>query len=307
MRSASSPSRTVAKLGVAASGGRRSSRTASFTICPTVIELRCRSSSGWVAASIVSGGSSARSAASRRRTSRVGASAWLGTSAGVAVDAVVVGAGSGATAGGGPPGDGLAVVPTRPVSRSGAVSQGLARNVIDPSRGIGRMTRSSNRAAARTSTPSAKAAATTESSGAREGLSVSTASAGTSGAMSPSSRVSTRPGPTSTTRSAPWAAVAAARSKRTGWVIWSRSRSRGSTSRSSSSPVTEEMTRRCGGAKSTVARWSVMASAAGATSGEWKAWDTARRVASIPAARAASHTRSTAGAGPEMTVCRGPL
>ena len=49
------------------------------------------------------------------------------------------------------------------------------------------------------------------------------------------------------------------------------------------------------------------ASAAGATSSEWKACDTGSRIAVSPCAAALAQTRSTASAGPDTTVCCGPL
>src|SRR5204862_364254 len=72
-------------------------------------------------------------------------------------------------------------------------------------------------------------------------------------------------------------------------------------------PVIVEATRRSSGRSETAAKYSSSAAAAGATSREWKACETGSRVPPSPAASARRRTEPTPAAGPDTTVCRGPL
>src|SRR5262249_21957922 len=152
-----------------------------------------------------------------------------------------------------------------------------------------------------TGAPTAQAAPTAVSRLASDGLSASTGSVGVPRAMSVTRPVSTRPGPTSSTRSAPLTARAAASWNRTGSSTWSRSRLRRSVAGSSTSAVTVDTTGRASGVNSTSASRSVMATAAGSTSGEWNACETLIRVAPRPTPPARPTTRAAASAGPGMT------
>ena len=75
----------------------------------------------------------------------------------------------------------------------------------------------------------------------------------------------------------------------------------------STSPVTVDSTRRASGRNRQPARYASSPAAAGATAGEWNACETAIGAVARPIAAAAARTRSTLSAGPETTLCRGPL
>ncbi len=194
----------MAKAVVTIGAEMPSSWAAWFMIWPTVMELRCSSSSGFADGSTVSTGSSARSAASRISTSRLEAPSSARAAAGPA--AVAAGCAAACWA-------------VRSSTKSSPpASQGLAKNRNSLSSGSGRVKRSANSCSWRTGAPIVQAAATAPSSPPSDTASASVATAGTAGRTSAASDLRICPGPTSISRST-WPAIACNASvKRTGWT-----------------------------------------------------------------------------------------
>ena len=159
-----------------------------FMIWPTVIELRCSSSSGRLSGRTASSGNSARSAARRRSSSRVSTPPVPSVPEAVSDGADVAPAGA-------------STVRATEKSPAGADSAELARNFSGRPGSSGRVNRSWNSASWLTGAPSAYPAPTALSRPDSDRLSVSNEIVGTCGAISLANPRSTLPGPTSSSRS----------------------------------------------------------------------------------------------------------
>ncbi len=124
--------------------------------------------------------------------------------------------------------------------------------------------------------------------------------------MSP---VRTRPGPTSTKIRTPAAYIASICStNRTGWATWPARVCRTASAVSGyGCAVMFDQTGTDGGVTVTLSRSAANIPAAAATTGLWNAHATGIRLMVRPSAARSCAAASTAGVGPEITVCSGAL